>query len=306
MEGHNLVVDRLEALREVQKLRDDRQRLHDLRQQDRSSRNSRLSRTSAGARVKQGDMVLVREADSTFRSDGVNQKLAPEIWTGPWTVTAVITPGLCFRVVLNGRQERVRRAAASHIKPYHVRPPRLRHDFGDEYAHFAWGPDLGLAADSTIASPLYTLVDRFSVGHVNGTSEWKYRRRYLNGSESHWLTESECLNSFTPLQLDVFHALWELYHPPDYRPRPQPKVSRSERFAADPREGLIGSSGGNDVVWREFADQEGRIQRCRTEVYDYKTPYWRVRHGDGDQEELTRTEVERGRSSTPAEEFNRP
>ena len=244
---------------------------------------------------------MVREADSTIRSDSIHQKLAPERWTGPWTVTAVITPGLCFRVVLNGRQERVRRAAASHIKPYHIRPPQLRHDFGDEYAHFAWGPDLGLATDSTIASPLYTLIDRFSVRHANGTCEWKYRGRYLNGSESDWLSESECLDSFTPLQLDVFHALWEVYHPPDYRPRPSPRISRSERFAAD-REKALSDHPVGTVVWRDFANQEGRVQRCRTEVYDYKTPYWRVRHGDGDWEELTRTEVERGRSLTPAED----
>ena len=97
---------------------------------------------------------------------------------------------------------------------------RLRHDFGDEYAHSTWGPDLGLADDSTVASPLYTLVDRQSVERANGTWEWEYKGRYLNGSESEWLPESECLDSFTPLQLDVFHALWELYHTPDNRPRP--------------------------------------------------------------------------------------
>ena len=66
------------------------------------------------------------------------------------------------------RRERVRRAAASHIKPYYLRPPSLRPDFGDEYAHFAWGSDLGLAVDSTLASPLYTLVDRCTIQLPNG------------------------------------------------------------------------------------------------------------------------------------------
>ena len=64
------------------------------------------------------------------------------------------------------------RAAASHIKLYYLRPPSLRHDFGDECAHFAWGPDLGLVADSTLASPLYTLVDRCTIQLPNGSWEW--------------------------------------------------------------------------------------------------------------------------------------
>ena len=48
-------------------------------------------------------------------------------------------------------------------------------------------------------------------------------------------------------------------------------------------------------MWREFVDMEGRTYRHRADVYDYKTPYYRVRHEDGDWEELTRTEVDRGR-----------
>ena len=97
-------------------------------------------------------MGLMKEADSALHNDCVPVKLTHDRWTGPWAVTAVITPGLCYRVTLQGTRERVRRAATSHIKPYHLRPPPLRHDFGDEYAHFAWGPDLGLGFSSTLAS----------------------------------------------------------------------------------------------------------------------------------------------------------
>ena len=217
---------------------------------------------------------------------------------GPWTVTAVITPGLCYRVTLQGRRERVRRAAASHIKPYYLRPPSLRHDFGDEYAHFAWGPDLGLVADSTMASPLYTLVDRCTIQFPDGSWEWRYRGRYLNGSLSGFLTESECLDSFTPMQLDIFQALWELYPHSCPRPRPATQPSPGERLAANREQALLEVPIGT-VVWRDFTDPQGRIQRCRTEVYDYKTPYWRVRHADGDWEELTRTEIERGKDTSP-------
>ena len=79
--------------------------------------------------------------------------------------------------------------------------------FLDEYAHFAWGPDLGLVAASTLVSPLYTLVDRCTIQLPNGSWEWRYRGRYLNGSLSGFITESEYLDSFSPAQLGVFHAL---------------------------------------------------------------------------------------------------
>ena len=189
--------------------------------------------------MKQGDLVLVKEADSALHNDSVRTKLTHGRWTGPCTVTAVITPGLCYRVTLQGRRERVRRAAASHIKPYHLRPSSLRHDFGDEYAHFAWGPDLGLVADSTLPSPLYTLMDRCTIQLPNGSWEWRYRRRYLNGSLSGFITESEFLDSFSPIQLDIFHALWELYQPPCHLPRPPAKPSSSERLVANKAHALL-------------------------------------------------------------------
>ena len=177
--------------------------------------------------MKQCNLVLVKEAGSALHNDCVYVKLTHDRWTGPWTVSAVITPGLCYRVTPQGRRERVRRAAASHIKPYHLRPQPLRHDFSDEYAHFSWGPDLGFGAASTLASPVYTLVDRCTIQLPNGSWEWRYCRRYLNGSLSGFITESKCLDSFSPMQLDVFHALWELYQPSCHRPRPAAKSTSS-------------------------------------------------------------------------------
>ena len=247
--------------------------------------------------MKQGDLVLVKEADSALQNDCVHVKLTHDRWTGPWTVTAVITPRLCYRVTLEGGRERVRRAAASHIKSYHLRPPPLRHDVGDEFAHFAWGPDLGLGAASTLASPLYTVVDRCTIQLSNGSWEWRYRRRYLNVSLSGFITESKQLNSFSPVQLDVLHALWKLYQPPRHRPRPAAKSTSGEHLAANRDHALLEVPIGT-VVWRDFTDQQGRIQHCRTEAYDYKTPYWRVRHAKGEWEELTRTEIELGRDTS--------
>ena len=135
-------------------------------------------------------------------------------------------------------------------------------------------------------------MDRCTIQLPNGSWEWRYRGRYLNGSLSGFITESECLDSFSSLQLDVFHDLWELYQPPRHPPRSAAKSTSSERLAANRTHALLEVPIGA-VVWWDFTDRQGRIkQRCRTEVYDYKTPYWRVRHADGDWKELTLTEID--------------
>ena len=158
MDGlHNIIADKSKNFRQVQEVRKDLQHRHEQRHLRRVHQNAGIRRPSTGTRVKQGDLVLVKEADSALHNDCVPVKLTRDRWTGPWTITAATTPGLCYRATLQGRRERVR-AAASHIKPYHLRPPSQRHNFGGEYAHFAWGLDLGLAAASTLASPIYTMV----------------------------------------------------------------------------------------------------------------------------------------------------
>ena len=267
MDGlHNLIADKSENLRQVKEVRKDLHHRHEQRHLRREHHNAGVRRTSTGTRAKQGDLVLMKEADSALHNDCVHVKPTHDRWTGPWTVTAVITPGKCYPVTLQGRRERVRRAAASHIKPYNLRAPSLRHDFGDEYAHFAWGPDSGLGAASKLASPLFTVVDRCTMQLPNGSWRWRCRERYLNGSLSGFIVESECLDSFSPMQLGIFHALWELYQRPCHRPRPAAKSTSSERLAANRAYALLEVPIGT-VVWRDFIDQQGRIQRCRTEVY---------------------------------------
>ena len=283
----------------MQDVRNNPQHGYEQRRLRRKNQNAAIRRTSTGTRVKQGDFVLVKKADSALHNAYAHVKLNHNRWTGPWTITGVITPELCYRVTLEGRRERVRRAAASHIKPHHLRPPSLRRHFSDEYAHFAWGPDLQLAAASTIVSPFYILVDCCMIQLSNGSWEWRHRGRYLSGSLSGFITENGCLDSFTPLQLDVFHALWGLYHPSRHRPRPAAKSTTSERLAPNRSHDLLEVPIGT-MVWRDFTDQHGRIQRCRTEVYDYKITHWRVWHSDGDWEELTRTDVGQGKDTPSA------
>ena len=137
MDGpHSFITDKSQNLCQVQKVWKNLQYRHEQRRLRREHQNAGIRRTSTGARVKQDDLVLVKQADSALHNDCAHVKLTHGRWTGPWTVTSVITPGLCYRVIFQGRWERVRRAAASHIKP-HLRPSSLHHHFGDEYAHFA-------------------------------------------------------------------------------------------------------------------------------------------------------------------------
>ena len=179
---HNFVADHKESWREVTKVRAALLNRHKVRQQQRSLHNAGVQRASAGTKVKRDDLVMMQEADSTLWHEGVYRKLVHQKWT--WKVSTIMTLGLCYHVVLNGRQVRERRAAASHIKPFYVRPSWLRHDFGDEYAHFAWDADLGLAASSTMAAPLYTLVDRQASAREGGAWRWEYKGRFLNETES--------------------------------------------------------------------------------------------------------------------------
>ena len=88
----------------------------------------------------------------------------------------------------------------SHQKLYHVRPVELRHGLWDEYAQFAWEEHLGLSASSTVAPPQYTLIARRAMSVRGSFWKWEYRRRELNGAESHWMSEEDGFDSFTPLQ----------------------------------------------------------------------------------------------------------
>ena len=64
MDGlHNLIADESGNLRQVQGLCKDLQHRHEQRRLRLEHHNTRIKRTSTGTRVKQGDLVLVKEAD---------------------------------------------------------------------------------------------------------------------------------------------------------------------------------------------------------------------------------------------------
>ena len=103
------------------------------------------------------------------------------------------------------------------------------------------------------------------------------------------MTSNEASDSFSPLQLDVFHALYEEYHGADVTPRP----TRGAREVASRNQALqlfpIGT-----LVGRKLVDSEGLAKTFKATVLDYCDPYWRVEYPDGDWEELTKREMNGG------------
>ena len=91
--------------------------------------------------VAQQDLVLVKESSSNVERNGSGGKLEHERWTGPWKIIRVLNAGLIIEVVMESRSTRTRHVSPGGIKPFHIRPPDLRHPLADEFAQFAWSAD---------------------------------------------------------------------------------------------------------------------------------------------------------------------
>ena len=86
------------------------------------------------------------------------------------------------------------------------------------------------------------------------------------------MTSDEASDSFSPLQLDVFHALCEEYLGADAIPRPAGPPTRGARDVASNDQALqlfrI-----DTPVGREFVDSEGLAKTFKATVFDYCDPY---------------------------------
>ena len=165
----------------------------------------------------------------------------------------------------------------------------LRHPIADEFTQIVRGADLGLKGDSVAAAPIYTLRDRKEVESEVGTVRWEYRGRYLDGVSSDWVKETEALDSCAPLHLDTFHALWNLIPPSGEQT--QTTAQRKKRALLSRREALARSPIGTRVT-RSYAAGDRHISRVG-QMYDFCSPYWRVRFPDNDWEELTASEMKK-------------
>ena len=107
-------------------------------------------------------------------------------------------------------------------------------------------------------------------------------------------TEDEVKDSFTLLQLDVFHGMWEVYQVADYSPNPDGIPSKGERRARSREEALTRQPVGTQVK-REFTDDMGEPTAFTGMIHDPNEPFGRVRSPDGGWEELNSQEMKRGR-----------
>ena len=280
----DFVEQRKQNLLEVRKALEQRQAI---RTASRERVNATINRSSTGVTAEVGDLVLVREADSNRSREGYGTKLHHDKYTGPWSITRVLMTGLSVEVELRGRKTRKRTVATSALKPFTVRPPDLRHTIEDEFAQYAWEADYSNPPSDTARPPiplLRTLVERRETTAPTGARRWEYKGRFQDGTLSTWLPESQVLQSFPPLQLDVFHALWNLYRAvPSQKTVPTNSrrgLSRTEALKLYP-------------IGTRFHKMFG-TERVTGQVFDYHAPYWRVRHPNQDWEELSRSELTKG------------
>lgn len=77
---------------------------------------------------------------------------------------------------------------------------------------------------------MYTLLGRRRVVSATGVVRLEYHGRHLDGVALDWVSEAESLNSFTSLQLDTFHAMWNstTREAGEVGRRPRTKGRRSE------------------------------------------------------------------------------
>ena len=130
--------------------------------------NNKITKESAGTVAQTGGLVLVEESSSNVERNGRGGKLEHERWMGPWKINKVLNAGLIIEVVMEGRRTRTHHVSSGGIKPFHARPPDLRHPLADEFARFAWSTDFGLTTQTVVAKPLYTLCDRRNVTLATG------------------------------------------------------------------------------------------------------------------------------------------
>lgn len=92
---------------------------------------------------------------------GIHHKLAHMNSARPWEVTEDVFPGLSCTITVIGPW--IPPASAAKFKIFNIHPKSLRHDSEGEFSHQACGVGLVLVEPSTVASLMYSLIDRNTV-----------------------------------------------------------------------------------------------------------------------------------------------
>ena len=82
-----------------------------------------------------------------------------------------------------------------------------------------------LAEAPTSAVPVYTSIDRRTMEEEPHAEGRGYKGRVRDEQDSRWTTREETLGCYTTLQLDAYHAAWELHQSEKY-PRTERDLAR--------------------------------------------------------------------------------
>lgn len=158
-----------------------------------------------------GHLVLVEETDSKLVRDGTHVKLVHEHWAGPWQVTAIEQSSFSYQATLSGRRKK--RMAVSTVNINRPTYSRRERTF-------------------TVVAPSYTLTGQQPTASSGDAWKWRYRGRHQKWDGVGVPAEEEVMDSFTSLQLGVFHSLWGTYKEKDCRSRPAAPPSKQKRDRA--------------------------------------------------------------------------
>jgi hypothetical protein len=240
-----------------------------------------------------GDYVMVTEpvlpdsARQRSRQKTVPPKLRLYRSTGPWQVEQVVVPGKTYLVRMYARRVRIKTVHKADLRPYYVRPERLRDDRKELVSPSA--PVLSLEERATLA--LQTQQPVQILERKKSGSSWLYQVKWLDGSVSDWLPETYLLDYYSKESLDCWHALYELYTPEDLLPDHARRCRRQKQYptTAEALQKFPISTKVTRWVQSKAGDEE--MLPVTGEISGYVRPYYRVRYDDGDWEELSSREV---------------
>jgi hypothetical protein len=239
-----------------------------------------------------GDLVYVKEP--TPRNTG--PKLYKHRFTGPWRVEDEIVQGRTYLVRMMARTVRHKTVNIVDMKPFYKRPEHLRMagDRGESEA-----PSLLLTKEelSMLGIGKDSQVKISERRKLSGESTWSYRLRLADGSLTPWLEEKEVLNNYPihPSALDSWHALYDLYIPPESQaPEALRKLKAKKKRGLPVQEALARYPVGTRVL-KLFVPKgeppDAPMEYFEGVVTSYTRPYWYIRYPDGDTEHMNLRQI---------------
>lgn len=94
----------------------------------------------------------------------------------------------------------------------------------------------------------------------------------------------EVKDSFSPVQIDVFHALWGSYHPREkVRSKILPPKEQGDKIN---REKVLNAFPFITRLGKDFIDRKDGVRTFVGKVISVRALYWQMKYGDGDWEDV--------------------